>query len=83
MAYLFLLEFNELIAFFPVFPAAPDGLAPPTLTSPTSTSVRATWMTVGRNNANEEPVFQLQFQETTPGSLVQEYVNDCKQRLKF
>ena len=50
--------------------AAPDGVKPPTLTSPTPTSVQAQWQAVGRANSDQQPTFFLQYRLKTPGALI-------------
>ena len=50
---------------------APDGVLPPNLTSPDPYSILATWDAVGRNNADQDPSFQLQFRHTTVGAMVE------------
>ena len=50
---------------------APDGIESPMLTSPTSQSLRAVWGAAGRNNADQEPAFQLHFRAAQMGSQVE------------
>jgi len=52
---------------------APDGVPPPMLISPTSTSITATWGQVGRWNSDSAPTFQLQFRLFTD-LIAQKYV---------
>ncbi|XP_064622303.1 usherin-like [Lineus longissimus] len=47
---------------------SPDGVKPPTLISPTSTSLRITWEQVGRANSNRQPLFQVDFREKVSGA---------------
>ena len=54
-------------------PGEPDGVRPPTLTSPTSTSIRAVWQTVARPNSDLDPSYQLQFKEHPDDSPIQKY----------
>ena len=53
---------------------APDGVKPPVLSSPSSHSLRAIWGAVGRNNADQEPAFQLHFRAAQMGSQIEKYV---------
>ena len=41
--------------------AAPDGVRAPVLSSVSSRSVRAHWLPVARDNADQSPAYQLQF----------------------
>lgn len=61
---------------------APDGVKPPVLTSPTPKSIEVQWGAVGRDNANQQPVFQLQFKDAALNALVQEYDNFIYQLLR-
>ena len=53
---------------------APDGVKPPVLSSLSSHSLRAIWGAVGRNNADQEPAFQLHFRAAQMGSQIEKYV---------
>ncbi|CAH1791583.1 unnamed protein product, partial [Owenia fusiformis] len=61
---------NTQVATMP--PGAPDGVRPPVLVSPSPTQIRATWQQVGRANARQQPLFQLQFRHTFPGAIVED-----------
>ncbi|XP_041351149.1 usherin-like [Gigantopelta aegis] len=53
-------------------PGTPDGVRPPSLVSETSSSIKATWLPVGRINSNEEVSYYLQFREKKEDAVIQD-----------
>lgn len=54
------------------FITAPDGVQPPNLVSQSSSSITATWTSVGRENAKDAPVYILQFRNRNNSTLIYE-----------